>query len=108
MLAAAVGLVGCSGSGRSRPAAGPHAVAGTTPASPATTVPPRPPPATTTAARLATELTRTETAIRDRATPAARLASLGRVQQPGRGAVRLQPQRPLRAGGHRLRRADAG
>jgi hypothetical protein len=46
-----------------------------------TTVPPRPASATSTAADLGAQLTTAETAIRDPATPASKLPTLGRTQQ---------------------------
>jgi Transglycosylase SLT domain len=58
-----------------------------------TTVPPRSPPTTSTAAdRLAAQLTTAETAIRDPATPASKLPTLGRSQQRSYRALVRQPR----------------
>jgi membrane-bound lytic murein transglycosylase B len=95
IVAAGVLLAACSGAGPStagppsrpatgRPATGP-------PATVATTLPPARPPATA-AGRLAAEITRSETAIRDPATPPARLRALGRAQQRAYRAVVRQPR----------------
>jgi membrane-bound lytic murein transglycosylase B len=117
ILAAGLGLVACSGeSGQSQ--AGPPAASATTPAtattsaadpattsaaSPATstpraaatTVPPEAavsePAAATTAAGLAAQLTEAETAIREPATPASRLARLARLQQRAYRALGRRP-----------------
>jgi membrane-bound lytic murein transglycosylase B len=102
IVAAVVLLAACSAGGPSRggsPTAGPTAPASRpaagTPTNPATA----PPPATPTTARpasaagrLAAELTRAETAIRDPATPPARLRDLGRAQQRAYRAVIRRPK----------------
>jgi hypothetical protein len=99
LLAAALALAACSGG--DRPAAGPPATPGgaatsataTTVAGPAATTaaPPAPRPATA-AAGLAADLTRTETALRDPATPARRLPGLGRAQQRHYRALVRRPR----------------
>jgi membrane-bound lytic murein transglycosylase B len=103
ILAVSAGLAACSGHAGQRGAAGgtdgagaarpdgAESVAGRPPGAGPTTsaaAPAARPPATTapraaasTANRLAAELTRTETAIRDPATPAGQLGALGRAQQ---------------------------
>jgi membrane-bound lytic murein transglycosylase B len=101
LLAAGLLMAACSGDGRS--AAGPPVVPDRTattmatpgPAAPTmpTTTPPRSAPATTSAAdRLAAQLTTAETAIRDPATPARELHTLGRSQQRAYRALVRQPQ----------------
>jgi len=84
LIAAGVLLAACSAAPTSRPAARP-------PATVATTLPPAR-PAATAAGRLAAEITRTETAIRDPATPPSRLRALGRAQQRAYRTVVRQPQ----------------
>jgi membrane-bound lytic murein transglycosylase B len=99
-LAAALLLVACSGDGPST--AGPPATPAGTATSAATTTSagwaaattaaaPAPQP-TTAAARLAAELARAETALRDPATPARRLPGLGRAQQRHYRALVRQPR----------------
>jgi Transglycosylase SLT domain len=107
IVAAVVLLAACSGGGPSgggSPTAGPAApssrpAASRPAAGSATSAATAPPPATPTtarpasaAARLAAELTRAETAIRDPATPPARLRELGRAQQRAYRAVIRQPK----------------
>ena len=101
LLAAGLLLAACSGDGQSTvsPPVAPDRTATTTattvPAAPTvpTTVPPRSPPATSTAAdRLAAQLTRAETAIRDPATPAGKLPALGHTQQRAYRALVRQPR----------------
>jgi membrane-bound lytic murein transglycosylase B len=102
LLAAGLLVVACSGDGRSTvspPPAAPHStattLAGTVPAAPTapTTAAPTAAPATSAAAdRLAAQLTRAETAIRDPATPAGRLPALGRAQQRAYRALVRQPR----------------
>jgi len=84
LIAAGVLLAACSAAPTSRPAARP-------PATVATTLPPAR-PAATAAGRLAAEITRTETAIRDPATPPSRLRALGRSQQRAYRTVVRQPR----------------
>jgi len=84
LIAAGVLLAACSAAPTSRPAARP-------PATVATTLPPAR-PAATAAGRLAAEITRTETAIRDPATPPSRLRALGRAQQRAYRTVVRQPR----------------
>jgi Transglycosylase SLT domain len=92
LLAAGLLLAACSGDGRST--VGPPAAPDSTATTMTTTVPPAPkaptttppssapaPAATTAAAELAAQLTTAETAIRDPATPAGKLPTLGRTQQ---------------------------
>jgi hypothetical protein len=90
LVAAGVLLAACSGGGRPTPAAptsrpptaatrpAPTAATASTAATATTRAPVRP---ATAAGRLAADLTRAETAIRDPATPASRLPVLGRAQQ---------------------------
>ena len=107
IVAAVVLLAACSGGGPSgggSPTAGPAApssrpAAGHPAGGPSTAPATAPPPATPTTARpasaagrLAAELTRAETAIRDPATPPARLRELGRAQQRAYRAVIRQPK----------------
>jgi hypothetical protein len=98
LLAAAL-LAACSGGDRST--ASPPATPGgtatsattTTVARPAATTAPPPAPRTATAAaRLAADLTRAETALRDPTTPARRLPGLGRAQQRHYRALVRQPR----------------
>jgi membrane-bound lytic murein transglycosylase B len=98
-LAAALLLAACSGDGPSTasppatPAGTATSAATTTSAAraAATTAAPAPQP-TTAAARLAAELARAETALRDPATPARRLPGLGRAQQRHYRALVRQPR----------------
>jgi hypothetical protein len=117
LLTAGLLLAACSDDGWSTvspPSVAPASTATTmartlTPASKVpTTTPPRSAPATTTAAdRLAAQLTKAESAIRDPATPAGRLPALGRAQQRAYRALvrhpRLVPE-VLAQLPHRLRR----
>jgi membrane-bound lytic murein transglycosylase B len=100
VLAAGLLVAACSG-GRSEvsPPAPPDNAANTLvrtiPAAPKvpTTTPPRSAPAATAAAdRLATQLTTAETAIRDPATPAEKLPTLGRTQQRAYRTLVRQPR----------------
>jgi hypothetical protein len=100
VVALTTGLAACSGGGpRDGGPRGAERQAGratTTSAQaptarPATTAPARAAAPTTTAARLAGELTRTETAIRDRSTRAGQLAALGRAQQLAYRALARDP-----------------
>jgi membrane-bound lytic murein transglycosylase B len=102
LLTAGLLVAACSGDGRStvsRPPAAPDRTATTmtrnVPAATkaATTAPPTSAPATIPAAdRLAAQLTTAETAVRDPATPAARLPALGRAQQRAYRALVRQPR----------------
>jgi membrane-bound lytic murein transglycosylase B len=103
LAVAAVLLAACSGGGPSGgrpPTAGPPAVPTSRPAGwSSTSAATAPPPATPTTAqpasaagRLAGELTRAETAIRDPATPPSRLSALGRAQQRAYRALVRQPR----------------
>jgi membrane-bound lytic murein transglycosylase B len=101
ILTAGLLVAACSGDGRSTvsPPVVPDRTATTmaTTAPPApkvpTTTPPRSAPATTTAAdRLAAQLTNAETAIRDPATPAGKLPTLGRTQQRAYRALVRHPR----------------
>jgi membrane-bound lytic murein transglycosylase B len=98
-------VAGCSGAGpeggpptsreavsaTSTTARAPARTAGGVPSSAPTTAAPRRAPATTTTASLAAVVARTETAIRDPATPAAQLPELGRAQQRAYRAMARQP-----------------
>jgi hypothetical protein len=112
LLTAALALAACSGG--DRPAGPPATPGGTTAAGgtaapgggaapggtapttagapAATATPPAAPPPATAAARLAADLTRTETALRDPATPASRLPGLGRAQQRHYRALVRRPR----------------
>jgi membrane-bound lytic murein transglycosylase B len=95
-LAAALLLAACSGDGPST-ASPPATPAGPATSAATTTPAARPaastaPPPATAAARLAAELTRAETALRDPATPARRLPGLGRAQQRHYRALVRQPR----------------
>jgi membrane-bound lytic murein transglycosylase B len=101
LVAAGLLLATCSGDGQSTvsPPAAPDRTATTTattvPAAPTvpTTAPSRSPLTTTTASdRLAAQLTTAETAIRDPATPAAKLPALGRTQQRAYRALVRRPR----------------
>jgi membrane-bound lytic murein transglycosylase B len=102
LLTSGLLLAACSGDGRSTisaPAVPPESTATTMartvpPASNVpTTTPRRSLPATTTAAdRLAAQLTKAETAIRDPATPPSRLPGLGRTQQRAYRALVRHPR----------------
>jgi hypothetical protein len=88
LLAAGLLVAACSGDGRSTgspPVAPDHSTATTraptVPAAPTTTLPRSPLTATTAADRVAAQLTTAETAIREPATPAGKLPTLGRSQQ---------------------------
>jgi membrane-bound lytic murein transglycosylase B len=101
LLAAGLLVAACSSDGRSTVSPQP-----VTPESTATTIattgppaskvptttPPRSAPATTTAGRLAAQLTTAETAIRDPATPAGKLPTLGRNQQRAYRTLVRQPR----------------
>jgi membrane-bound lytic murein transglycosylase B len=117
LLTAGLLVAACAGGGRSTdspPSVAPASTATTmartlTPASKVpTTTPPRSAPApTTTADRLAAQLTKAETAIRDPATPAEELPALARAQQRAYRALVRQPQlvhKILAQLPHRLRR----
>jgi hypothetical protein len=102
LLAAGLLVAACSGDDRSTvspPPVASHRTATTTattvrpgPKAP-TTAPPRSAPATTTAAdRLAAQLTTAETAIRDPATPAGKLPTLGHTQQRAYRALVRHPR----------------
>jgi Transglycosylase SLT domain len=101
LLAAGLLVAACSGDGQSTvsPSIASHRTATTTattvppaPKAP-TTAPPGPRPATTTVAdRLAAQLTKAETAIRDPATPASKLPTLGRSQQRAYRALVRHPR----------------
>jgi hypothetical protein len=97
LLAAGLLVAACSGDGRStgsQPAPS-HStattMAPTVPAAPTTAFPRSAPVTTTAAERLAAQLTTAETAIRDPATPAGKLPTLGRSQQQ---AYRLLVRNP--------------
>jgi membrane-bound lytic murein transglycosylase B len=94
VVAAGVLLGACSagGSPTARPPAAPAAPATTAPATTAATTPPPVRPADTAAARLAAELTRAETAIRDPATSPSELRALGRAQQRAYRALVRRPR----------------
>jgi hypothetical protein len=100
LVAAGVLLAACSGGGRPTPGAptpGPPTsrppAAATRPSTTAATATTRAPVrAATAAGRLAAELTRAETAIRDPATPASRLPALGRAQQRSYRALVHRPR----------------
>jgi membrane-bound lytic murein transglycosylase B len=102
LLTAGLLVAACSDDGRSTVSPPPVAPASTattmartlTPASKVpTTTPPRSAPATITAAdRLAAQLTKAETAIRDPATTAGRLPALGRAQQRAYRALVRHPR----------------
>src|SRR5215207_3149690 len=101
LLAAGLLVAACSADGRSTvsPPVPPDPTATTikriVPAAPKvpTTAPPRSAPAVTAAAdRLAAQLTTAETAIRDPATPAGKLPTLGHTQQRAYRALVRQPQ----------------
>jgi hypothetical protein len=96
LLAAGLLVAACSGDSRSTvsPPAPPDSAATTVPPAPKVpmTAPPRSAPATSTVAdRLAAQLATAETAIRDPATPAGKLPTLGRSQQR---AYRVLVRRP--------------
>jgi membrane-bound lytic murein transglycosylase B len=100
LIAAGVLLAACSGGGRPTPAAptsrppaaatrpSTTATTATTPVTATTRAPVQP---ATAARRLAAELARAETAIRDPATPASRLPALGRAQQRAYRALVRRP-----------------
>jgi Transglycosylase SLT domain len=103
LLAAGLLLAACSGDGRST--VGPPAAPDSSATTMTTTLPPAPkvprtappssapaPAATTAADRLAAQLTTAETAIRDPATPAGKLPTLGRTQQRTYRALVRQPR----------------
>jgi hypothetical protein len=101
LLAAGLLLAACSGNGRSTgspPVAPDHTATTMTttvppaPKVPTTTLPRSPLTATTAADRLAAQLTTAETAIRDPATPAGKLPTLGRSQQRAYRALVRQPR----------------
>jgi predicted small secreted protein len=101
LLAAGLLLAACSGNGRSTgsPPVAPDHIATTmtttvppAPKVPTTTLPRSPLTATTAADRLAAQLTTAETAIRDPATPAGKLPTLGRTQQRAYRALVRQPR----------------
>jgi hypothetical protein len=89
LLTAGLLVAACADDGRSTvsPPVAPHrtatTMARTIPSAPKVPMPtpPNSPPAVTTANRLAAQLTTAETAIRDPATPASKLPTLGRSQQ---------------------------
>ena len=100
LLAAGLLVAACSGDGRSNvspPAAADRSATTmatrVTPTSNVpTTTPPSSPPGVTTADRLAAQLTNAETAIRDPATPAGKLPTLGRTQQRAYRALVRHPR----------------
>jgi hypothetical protein len=102
LLTAGLLVAACSGDGRSTVSPPPVAPDSTTTTMARTaptarkvetTTPPRSAPArTTTADRLAAQLTTAETAIRDPATPAWKLPTLGRTQQRAYRALVRQPR----------------
>ena len=101
LLVAGLLVAACSGDGRSTvsPPLAPHSTATTiattapaVPKVPTTTLPGSAPATTTAADRLAAQLTKAETAIRDTATPPSRLPGLGRTQQRAYRALVRHPR----------------